>query len=151
MKNNEIAPSRRVQAKVISLAEHREKKLSERPCNGFCLTCKRINECEEFLEQLEQEWSEELKEISEEQSDKIYTVSMLAKDGHRFVGVLEETLLFQFVEHRTQRNKMYVTTEKETVSRLMVAELMDLDIDFSFYSTERDDSLGRNETVEHDE
>ena len=45
----------------------------------------------------------------------------------------------------------YLGLAVETVSRLMVAELMDLDIDFSFYSTERDDSLGRNETVEHDE
>jgi len=138
MKNNETVPSSGVHAKVISLAEHREKKLGERPCNGFCLTCKRINECEEFLEQLEQEWSEELKEIGREQSDRIYTVSMPVEEGRRFVSVLEETLLFQFVEHRTQRNKMHVSTEKETVSRLMVAELMDLDIDFCFYSTERE-------------
>jgi hypothetical protein len=137
MENKKRVATEKSPAKVISLAEHREKRLNEGPCSGFCLTCKRINECDEFLEQLEEEWSEELKEISREEGDKTYTVSMPADDGERFIGVLEETLLFQFVSHNTKKNKMYVSTEKETVSRLMVAELMDMEIAFSFFSKER--------------
>ena len=39
-------------------------------------------------------------------------------------------------------NTMLVSTDKETVSRLMVAELMDLEIDFSFRSMARSGAGG---------
>lgn len=137
MGKKRMAPSKPVTSKVVSLAEHREKKRNEKPCNGLCLICTRINECDEFLEELEEEWSEELMEISQEGGDRTYAVFMSTEDGRRFVEVLKETLLFQFVEHTMTGNTMLVSTDKETVSRLMVAELMDLEIDFSFRSMAR--------------
>ncbi len=137
MEKKKPVPAVRNGKKVISLAEHRERKRNEGPCNGFCLICSRVNECDEFQEQLEQEWSEELAEISREEGEKEYTVTLSLSEGQRFIDALKETLLFQFVHHRAGKRRSYVSTDKETVSRLMVAELMDLEINFSFHSRKR--------------
>jgi len=101
-----------------------------------------VNECEDFLEELEEEWSEELYDISQEKGDKIYSVSMSTEQGSDFLEVLKDTLLFQFVKVRNGKNKTVVSTEKETVGRLMVAELVDLGISFSYKAKER--TSGRN-------
>jgi hypothetical protein len=124
--------------KVISLLEHRQKKLPEEPCSGFCLICNLVNECEEFLAESEAEWSEELHEISQERCNKIISVSMSPDQGKTFLEVLKDTLLFQFVQVKQNKNRTVVTTNKETVGRLMVAELADMGIDFSYKIKEKE-------------
>jgi len=123
--------------KVISLLEHRQKKLTEEPCSGFCLICNLVNECEEFLAESEAEWSEELYEISQERSNKVISVSMTPNQGKAFLDILKDTLLFQFVQVKEGKNRTAVVTNKETVGRLMVAELADMGIDFSYKVKEK--------------
>ena len=118
--------------KVISLIEHRKKKMSQEPCGGFCLICNMVNDCEEFLAELEEEWSEELYEISQEEGNRTITVSMTPRRGKEFLEVLKDTLLFQFVKVRKDKTRTVVCTNKETVGRLMVAELVDMGINFSY-------------------
>jgi hypothetical protein len=126
-------PPRKDKCKVISLLEHRKKKLiRQEPCGGFCLICNMVNECEEFLAELEEEWSEELYEISQEEDDQTIYVSMSPRRGKEFLEVLKDTLLFQFVKVRKDKTRTVVCTNKETVGRLMVAELVDMGINFSY-------------------
>ena len=130
-KPKEIPPPKESR-KVISLLEHRKKKMVQEPCGGFCLICNMVNDCEEFLAELEEEWSEELYEISQEDGDKTIKVTMALGQGREFIEVLKDTLLFQFVEAKETKTRSVVSTNKETVGRLMVAELVELGINFSY-------------------
>ena len=78
--------------------------MSQEPCGGFCLICNMVNDCEEFLAELEEEWSEELYEISQEEGNRTITVSMTPRRGKEFLEVLKDTLLYQFVEVRGDKN-----------------------------------------------
>ncbi len=140
-KKKPVEPTRALEArKVISLLEHRKKKLMvQEPCGGFCLICNMVNECEEFLAELEEEWSEELYEISQEEGDCIIYVTLTPRQGHEFLEVLKDTLLFQFVDVQESVRKVVVSTTKETVGRLMVAELVDMGINFSYKVTAKKD------------
>jgi hypothetical protein len=103
----------------------------EEECDGFCLVCEEIHDCPVFLDELQQEWMEELAAIREERSDALYLLTFDIKEGEAFFDFLENTLLKGFVKLEYTSKALVMTTNKRTVAQLIVEQLLEMDILFS--------------------
>ena len=100
-------------------------------CDGFCLVCDEIHDCQVFAEELKQDWMEELAAIREEKGDALYLLSFDPQEGEAFFNFLESTLLKGFVKLEYTPKTLIMTTDKRTVTQLIVEQILEMDILFS--------------------